>query len=56
MAFAESQGDSVPVALPNGAIVKIEVARSGREDVSFDPKQFQPLAATIGKFCDFSLD
>jgi hypothetical protein len=47
MTFAESRSETVPVQLPNGAIVKVEVTKSGREDVSFDPKQFQPVADAI---------
>ena len=47
MAFAESRSDTVPVQLPNGAIVQVEVTKTGREDVSFDPKQFQPIADAI---------
>ncbi len=47
MSFAESRSDTVPVQLPNGAIIKVEVTKSGREDVSFDPKQFQPVADAI---------
>ncbi len=47
MTFAESRRNTVPVQLPNGAIVKFEVTQTGREDVSFDPKQFQPVADAI---------
>ena len=47
MAFAESRSDTVPVQLPNGAIVQVEVTKTGREDVSFDAKQFQPIADAI---------
>jgi len=47
MTFTESRGDTVPVQLPNGAIVKVEVASTGREDVGFDVKQFQPVADAI---------
>ncbi len=47
MDFAEPRSETVPVQLPNGAIVKVEVSKSGREDVSFDPKQFQPVADAI---------
>jgi len=47
MTFAESRSETVPVQLPNGAIVKVEVTKSGREDVGFDPKQFQPVADAI---------
>jgi hypothetical protein len=45
--FADSPGITVPVALPNGAVVQFEVARTGREDVAFDLKQFQPVAEMI---------
>ncbi len=47
MTFAESRSESVPVQLPNGAIVKFEVTSTGREDVAFDSKQFQPVAEAI---------
>lgn len=47
MSFTESRGDTVPVQLPNGAIVKVEVTSTGREDVGFDVKQFQPIADAI---------
>lgn len=50
MTFAESRGDTVPVQLPNGAIVKVEVSSTGREDVGFDVKQFQPVADAIEGF------
>lgn len=47
MSFAESRSESVPVQLPNGAIVQFEVTSTGREDVAFDSKQFQPVADAI---------
>ncbi|MEM1254980.1 MAG: CU044_2847 family protein [Cyanobacteria bacterium P01_H01_bin.21] len=47
MSFSESRSDTVPVELPNGAVVKVEVATTGREDVGFDIKQFQPIADAI---------
>ena len=47
MSFAEARGNTVPVQLPNGAVVKVEVASRGREDVGFDVKQFQPAADAI---------
>jgi hypothetical protein len=47
MAFAESRSDTVPVHLSKGAIVKVEVAGTRREDVGFDVKQFQPIANAI---------
>jgi hypothetical protein len=47
MTFAESLSNTVPVQLPNGAVVKVEVASTGREDAGFDVKQFQPIADAI---------
>jgi hypothetical protein len=47
MDFGETTNDTVPVQLPNGGIVKFEVTQTGREDVSFDPKEFQPVAEAI---------
>jgi Trypsin-co-occurring domain 1 len=47
MSFSESRSETVPVQLPNGSIVKIEVTVIGREDVSFSAIQFQPIADAI---------
>ena len=47
MAFSESRSETVPVQLPNGSIVKIEVAVTGRNDVSFSAKEFKPIADMI---------
>jgi uncharacterized membrane protein len=47
MTFADSRNDTVPVQLPNGAIVKIEVAQSGREDVGFEVKSFKGVTDAI---------
>jgi hypothetical protein len=47
MGFSESRSDTIPVELPNGATVKFEVTKTGREDVSFNLKQFQPVAEAI---------
>ena len=33
MTFADSRSDTVPVQLLNGALVKVEIAQTGREDV-----------------------
>jgi hypothetical protein len=47
----EPHSKTVPVELPNGAVVKVEVASTestGREDASSVPtKQFQPVAKAI---------
>jgi Trypsin-co-occurring domain 1 len=47
MTNSESRSNTVPIQLPNGSVVKVEVASTGREDVSFDVKQFQPIADAI---------
>jgi len=47
MAFADSRSDTIPVQLPNGAIVKVEVAQTGREDVGFEVKSFKGVTDAI---------
>jgi Trypsin-co-occurring domain 1 len=47
MEFPDSRNDAVPVLLPNGATVKFEITQTGREIVSFEPKQFKPVADAI---------
>lgn len=47
MSFTDSRSDTVPVQLPNGALVKIEVSRTGREDVGFDVKSFKGITDAI---------
>lgn len=47
MTYVESRSETVPIELPNGATIKFEVSNTGREDVSFDTKQFQPVADAI---------
>ena len=47
MDFTESRSETVPIQLPNGAVARVEVASTGREDVSFDRMQFQPVADAI---------
>lgn len=47
MTFAESRADTVPVQLPNGAIVKVEVASTGREDVGFDVAKLPQSQTTL---------
>jgi Trypsin-co-occurring domain 1 len=43
----DSSSETVTVKLPNDSIVQIEVTTSGREDVSFTAKEFQPIADAI---------
>lgn len=47
MSFADSRSDSVPVRLPNGALVKVEATQTGREDVGFNEKSFQGVTDAI---------
>jgi len=47
MNFEEMHNETIPVQLPNGATVKFEITQTGREDVGFDVKQFQPVADAI---------
>jgi Trypsin-co-occurring domain 1 len=47
MDFPEDRSKNVPVQLPNGSIIKVEATASGREDVSFSAKEFQPIADAI---------
>jgi len=47
MNFEEMHNETIPVQLPNGATVKFEITQTGREDVGFDAKQFQPVADAI---------
>ena len=47
MEFTESRTQQVPVQLDNGAVIKIEVAQMGREDVAFDLKPFKQVTNAI---------
>ncbi len=48
MTFATSNNSSIiPVELPNGTRVNIEVASTGREDVGFDVKSFTDVTDAI---------
>jgi hypothetical protein len=47
MTFTDSRNETVPVQLPNGALVKVEVTQTGREDVGFDVKSFQGVTDAI---------
>lgn len=44
----DNRTEGVPVKLPNGAIIKIEVSqRSGREDVAFTTFSFDQIAMAL---------
>lgn len=47
MSFAENKLESIPVELPNGTIISIEVSRTGREDVSFTALPFQQISNVL---------
>lgn len=47
MSFSESYLNTIPVELQNGAIVRVEVAQAGREDVAFDVKSFKGVTDAI---------
>jgi hypothetical protein len=47
MTFIEPYHETVPVQLPNGSLIKVEVAATGREDVGFDVKNFQDITDAI---------
>ncbi len=39
--------EKIPVKLPNGAIIKLEISDFGREDVSFDLMSFDDIAPAL---------
>lgn len=39
--------EKVPVELPNGSVIAIEVAETGREDVSYNTFSFGEIAAAL---------
>jgi hypothetical protein len=47
MTFASDRGEQIPVSLPNGAQIKVEVAATGLEEVGFDMKTFKGVTDAI---------
>jgi tetrahydromethanopterin S-methyltransferase subunit B len=47
MEYTESRTEKIPVQLPNGTIIKLEVVQTGREDVAFDVKPFKEVANAL---------
>jgi hypothetical protein len=43
----EMATEKVPVELPNGAVINIEVLESGRMDVAFDTFPFNDIATAL---------
>lgn len=56
MSFSNSSTSTIPVQLPNGALVKVEVAQSGREDVGFDAHSFKNVTDAIEGVADAITD
>jgi hypothetical protein len=51
MEFTESRLEKIPVQLPNGTVIKVEVSQMGREDVASDVKPFTEITDANGTFC-----
>lgn len=41
MDFSEARTEAIPVQLEDGSVIKVEVSRTGREDVAFDIQPFK---------------
>lgn len=47
MEFGDSLRQQLPVTLPGGTIIKVEVEQTGREDVAFDVKPFSQVTKAL---------
>ena len=47
MEFNEFQTEKIPIKLPGGTIIKVEVEQTGREDVAFDVKPFKQVTDAL---------
>ncbi|NET35237.1 MAG: hypothetical protein F6K19_24950 [Cyanothece sp. SIO1E1] len=47
MEFAEPRTEEIPVELPNGSVIRVEVAHTGREDVAFDVRPFKEVTDAL---------
>ena len=47
MDFSETRTEKVPVQLPGGTVIKVEVEQTGREDVAFDVKPFKQVTKAV---------
>lgn len=52
MEFMESRTEKIPVQLDNGAIIKVEVAGTGREDVAIDIRPFKEVTDALEGIVD----
>ncbi|ACB50473.1 hypothetical protein cce_1123 [Crocosphaera subtropica ATCC 51142] len=47
MEFGDSKPQQLPVSLPGGTLIKVEVQQTGREDVAFDIKPFSQVTKAL---------
>ncbi|MDJ0600633.1 MAG: CU044_2847 family protein [Crocosphaera sp.] len=47
MEFGDSKPQQLPVTLPGGTLIKVEVEQTGREDVAFDVKPFSQVTKAL---------
>ncbi len=47
MEFGDSKHQQLPVSLPGGTLIKVEVQQTGREDVAFDIKPFSQVTKAL---------
>ncbi|PSF34943.1 hypothetical protein C7H19_18225 [Aphanothece hegewaldii CCALA 016] len=47
MEFNEIRTATIPVQLEDGSIVRIEVSKTGREDIALDPKPFKQVTDAL---------
>lgn len=47
MEFSETQTETIPVQLPGGTIIRVEVEQSNREDVAFEIKPFTQVTEAL---------
>jgi hypothetical protein len=52
MPDAEDRTEAIPVELPNGMIIKVEVAHTGREDVAFTTLSFKQVTDALEGIVD----
>lgn len=52
MEFTESRTETIPVQLDNGAVIKVEVAQTGREDVAIDIRPFKEVTNALEGIVD----
>lgn len=56
MEFSERKTQQIPVSLPGGTLIKIEVETTGREDVAFDVKPFKQVTKALEEISEALAD